>query len=39
MDWSKMNKIARELGAWYERGMWYFPSVWAKEEFQRRTNQ
>ena len=25
-----------ELGAWFERGAWRFPTVAAKEEFERR---
>jgi hypothetical protein len=36
MNWNQMNKIAKSLGAFYEGGVWRFPSVWAKEEFERR---
>jgi hypothetical protein len=37
MNWNQLNKIAKSLGAFYEGGVWRFPSVWAKDEFERRT--
>ncbi|MDF0504828.1 hypothetical protein POK33_29265 [Burkholderia cenocepacia] len=34
----QLTKIAHDLGAFFYQGAWRFPSVWAKEEFQRRAD-
>ncbi len=36
---SEVAEAARHLGAWYERGAWRFPTVHAKEQFQRRVGR
>lgn len=37
MTFSQKNRLAHEMGAFYENGRWYFPSPALKEEFLRKS--
>lgn len=38
MTFSQKNKMAHQMGAFYENGNWYFPSPALKQEFERKTS-